>query len=149
MGKERGDKVLSTADACAGFVGAVFLFFIQKLPDGSDAKQLLLYSMTVVALAANNFLAIIFAWGQRKWERHTLKTQHSDLEVGLAEYSKKENPDPEVMEGYNAALKKTQMALLHNITSRADEVVTSSAGLKKSPSKNKMNNKAKVNGVDA
>ncbi|MDG9926236.1 MULTISPECIES: hypothetical protein [unclassified Pseudomonas] len=140
MTKEKEDKVLSLADASAGFVGAAFLYFIQKLPDGSDAKQLLLYSMTFVALAANNVFVILFASGKRKWERRNLKSQHKDLSFEYDEYSKKENPDPEVMQEFNTAIKQTQLAILRNLTSGADSTMGQTGDLKKPSSKKRMNN---------
>ncbi|QXI02974.1 hypothetical protein HV782_013670 [Pseudomonas monsensis] len=140
MAKEKDDKVLSLTDASAGFVGAAFLYFIQKIPDGSDAKQLLLYSMTLVALAANNLFGILFSWGQRKWERRSLKTQHKDLVAEVAEYSKNDNPDPEIMQEFNAAMKKTQLALLRNLTSTTDGLPSETDAMRKATPKRKMNN---------
>ncbi|WP_153046097.1 hypothetical protein [Pseudomonas sp. MF6396] len=116
MSKDQGDKVLSLTDASAGFVGAAFLYFIQKLPDTSDAKQILLYSMTVVALAANNVFSIVFGWGWRKIQHRSLKIQHKDLSTEYAEYKKNDDPDPEIMDGFNSAIKDTQLAILKNLS---------------------------------
>lgn len=140
MTKEKDDKVLSLTDASAGFLGAAFLYFIQKLPEGSDAKQILLYSMTVFALAANNIFGILFSWVHRKWERRSLKTQHKDLVAEVAEYSKNDNPDPEVMQEFNSAMKKTQMALLRNLTATTEGLPSETDAMKKTTARKKMNN---------
>ena len=115
MSKEENDnKVLSLTDACAGFVGAVYLYFVQKLPEASDAKQLLLYATAVVAVAANNILGLVASWGARKYRKYLLETQHVELSQQYDAYTKRESPDPEIVDAYNSAMRSTQLALLEN-----------------------------------
>lgn len=141
MSKEEEDnKVLSLTDACAGFVGAVYLYFVQKMPDTSDAKQLMLYATAVVAVVSNNILRAITSWGARKLKKIKLERQGAELRQQYDAYKKSDSPDPGIVQAYDEAMKNTQLAMLENsavLTARSVESI--SENIKSEPSRNFQN----------
>jgi len=108
---------LSLSDTVAGLIGGVMLFFVQKIPEGSDAKHLMIYATPVLALLLNNLFSIVVGYVRYNFVKRKLKSQFQHLSTDLDEYSKNKNPDPDVVLKYNAALKSTQMAIINNTLS--------------------------------
>ncbi|WP_223483667.1 hypothetical protein [Pseudomonas sp. A-RE-19] len=104
---------LALSDASAGFIAAVLLFLVQKLPDGSDAKQLYMYASPVLAIAFNNIISIFIQYGKYLYRRKLLSSRYKDLSSQRSEYMKVGHADAEVVNEYNQAIKKTQIAIIN------------------------------------
>jgi hypothetical protein len=103
---------LALADASAGCIAAILLFFVQKLPEGSDSKHLYMYLCPVLAIILNNIFSITVKYCSYHYRRRLLKSRFNDLNNQRAEYMKVDNTDADVMNEYNMEIKKTQLAII-------------------------------------
>lgn len=109
-----GRPALAFSDASAGCIAAILLFGVQKFPEGSDIKVLCMYMSPVAALLINNTLVISAKYLKFRHRKHALKSHYNELSQQYNEYVTVENPDPEVKNEYNRAMKDTRIAMIHN-----------------------------------
>lgn len=104
---------LALADASAGCIAAILLYFVQKLPESSDARNLCLYISPVVAIILNNFIDISVQYCRFLYRKKLLRSHYDALSAQRSEYMKVDHADAEVVSEYNEALKKTQFAMIN------------------------------------
>lgn len=104
---------LALADASAGCIAAVLLYFVQKMPENSDARTLCLYISPVVAIILNNFIDISLKYGRFLYRKMLLRSHYTSLSAQRIEYMKVDHADAEVVNEYNQAIKKTQIAMIN------------------------------------
>ncbi|PHN28923.1 hypothetical protein [Pseudomonas sp. ICMP 561] len=104
---------LALADASAGCIAAVLLYFVQKMPESSDARTLCLYASPVAAIIINNFIDISLKYCRFAYRKMLLRSHYDSLSAQRIEYMKVDHADADVVNEYNEAIKKTQIALIN------------------------------------